>query len=136
MRVWTYDPSAATPGAPTSAGSAVALDWENNFEGTKRWNVYVTGLDNGAWRDVRIEVWPTVRNGPFIGPDPNSAQPLATFAPGDAIDLARFEDASPEVWVSATGLDSSGRRVALASDIRLAATQKGPQSLVSWLQSR
>jgi hypothetical protein len=137
FRVWLFDPATVPASNPPAALSqAMSFYWHDNLQGTSSWHVSVSGLDPALWRDARIEIWPTARQGATIGPDPRATQPSIFFSPGEGFDLATLPNPTPDWWVTLTATGSDGQRRTLLADLHVGARSTGLDSLIGWVLAR
>jgi DNA-binding PadR family transcriptional regulator len=137
FRAFVFDPATVPPANPPAALSqAMSFYWHDNLQGTSTWHVSVSGLDPALWPDARIEVWPTVRQGATIAPDPRATKPSMSMSPGDGFDLATLPNPTPDWWVTLTATGSDGQRRTLLADVHSGVRSAGLDSLVGWVLAR
>lgn len=137
FRAWVFDPATVPPANPPAAISqTMSFHWHDNLQGTSTWHVSVSGLDPALWPDARIELWPTIRQGATIAPDPRATRPSMSISPGDGFDLATLSNPTPDWWVTLTATGSDGQRRTLLGDVHVGAPSRGLDSLVGWVLER
>jgi hypothetical protein len=129
VRTWAYVPGPGTQGPEPELTSGVDVRWTHSGG---YWLASVEGVDPALWRDVQIELWPAVCQGPFIVPDPAAAEPLLIAGP-DRVGLPNLKETPADYWVAVTALGNDGQRRTIHAEVHQGDRTGRAGPLLGWL---
>lgn len=129
VRTWAYVPGPGTQGPAPESTSGVDVIWSHSGG---YWIASVEGVDPALWHDVQIEMWPAVRQGPFIVPDPAAAEPLLIAGP-DRAGLPNVKDPPADYWVAVTAVGNDDQRRTIHAEVHQSDRASHTGQLLGWL---